>query len=172
MSSPRPTPSALCLDPRTFGDAPAAVYLAEVLNQRQDRVLARKVAKVLAELRELVADVARAHLEYDALSTRSFARLLPMLSAQAQVRVPQALAGHDPLVMNLTMNVAEGAVKTWKRRVEQARRQEKQLARELPPGTPVQWVPAKPVQGEVTPDLLRERSKRFLRRKGKRDTLY
>ncbi len=172
MSSPRPPRSPLNLDTRTFGDSPAALYLVELLNQKQDALLARKTAKVLAEGRELLADVARAHLDYDALTTRSFARLLSLMAAYNQGPAVQSLRAHDEHIANLVANVLQGGIKTWKRRVEQARRTEKKIARQLPPGSPVEWVPAKPLLSEVTPDVLRQRSKRHLQRKGKPDTLY
>ena len=170
MGSPRPEPEQLQLDPRTFGDAPAALYLARVLNDRQDRPLARKVARVLAQGRERVASVARAHVEFDALDTKTFARLLPLISEHLQRSVTLSLAEQDEHVRNLTLNVMEGSVKTWKRRVEHARRKERQLAKEN--RGHASGLFAAPVKGEVTPALLQERSKRYLSRKGKRDDLY
>lgn len=172
MSSPRQPRAPLNLDPHTFGDSPAAIYLVELLNQKQDVLLTRKAAKVLAEGRELLGDVARAHLDYDALSTRSFSRLLTLLSAYNQSHATTSLRAHDEHVANLVVNLLEGGVKTWKRRVELARRQEKKMARQLPPGSSVQWVPAKPLLSEITTETLRLRSKGYLQRKGKRDTLY
>lgn len=172
MSSPRNPPKNVTLDPNTFGDTPAAIYLVELLNKRNDPVLARKTAKVLAEGRELISDLARAHLEYDALTTKTFARLIPMLSEYFQTKVAEPLRPIDERVANLTVNVLEGSLKTWKNRVQQARRSERSMARELPPGVPKQWVPAKPLLNEVTGEILRKRSKRYLAKKGKVDTLY
>ncbi len=173
MASPRSAPKPLNLDPRTFGEAPAALYLVEVLNQRNSHPLARKVARVLAEVNELLADLARAHLDYDALSTRSLARLLPMLSEYGQRRVELSLRPTDDHVANLTLNVLEGGLKRWKVRVQKARRDERDAARLRPPGTAAgDWIPAAPLVGEKTPDDLRRRSKRYLERKGKPDTLY
>ncbi len=170
MGSPRKDPEPLNLDSRTFGDAPAARYLVEYLNERQDRVGARKVARVLAQGRELVAAVARAHLEFDALDTRAFARLLPMLSENLRRSVCETLEGHDVHLRNLTLNVMEGSVKTWKRRVEVTRRKERQLAKHNQGR--VESLFAAPVAGEVTAEMLQARSKRYLARKGKKDTLY
>lgn len=172
MGSPRQPRPPLNLAPHTYGDSPAAIYLVELLNQKQDVLLARKAAKVLAEGRELLGDVARAHLDYDALSTRSFSRLLTLLSEHHQKQAANCLRAHDEHVANLVVNILEGGVKTWKRRVELARRQEKKMARQLPSGSSVQWVPAKPLLTELTSETLRRRSKSYLQRKGKRDTLY
>ena len=172
MSSPRNPPKPVALHHNTFGDTPAAIYLAELLNRRNDPVLARKTAKILAEGRELVADLARAHLEFDALTTKTLARLIPLLSEYFQTKAAESLRAVDDHIANLTINVLEGSLKTWKNRVQQARRSERTMARELPPGTSKQWVPANPLLNEVTGDVLRKRSKRYLERKGKSDTLY
>ena len=172
MSSPRSAPKPVALDPRTFGDSPAAIYLAELLNQKGDPVLARKVARVLADGRTLVADLTRAHLDYDALSTRSLARLLPLISQYNQTQAAESIRAEDNHIANLVVNVLEGGLKTWKRRVQEARRSEHQVARTRPPGVPAEWVPAVPLEHETTGEVLRERSKRHLARRGKVDTLY
>lgn len=172
MSSPRNPPKDVSLDLNTFGDTPAAIYLADLLNQKNNPVLARKTAKILAEGREIVADLARAHLEYDALTTKTMAKLIPLLSAYFQTKSAEPLRHMDEHVANLTINVLEGNLKTWKNRVQKARRDERALARQLPPGASKQWVPAKPLLNEVNGDVLKKRSKKYLERKGKADTLY
>lgn len=171
MSSPRSSPGYSPLEPHTFGDAPAALYLVEVLNQRQNPLLSRKVGRVLAENRRLLSEVTRAHLDYDVLSTKALAQLLVLLSSHHPVAV-QGIAAKDPHVANLTLNVLQGAVKTWKRRVEHARRQQRQVARLTPSRCSVPIVPAAALEGEITPALLQRRSKAYLARKSKRDTLY
>jgi hypothetical protein len=172
MSATRPPLKPVALELRTFGDTPAAIYLAELLNQRNDPLLARKTAKVIAEGRELISDLARAHLEYDAISTRTFARLLPLISAHTQTKAAEALRATDPHIANLAINVLEGGLKVWKNRVQHARRSEKKAAKELPPGVSATWVPAGPLSLEVDSSLLRRRSKKNLARKGKTDSLY
>lgn len=172
MTSPRPALKDLKLEANTFGDTPAAIYLVELLNKKNDRVLARKTAKILAEGRELVADLARAHIDYDALSTKSFAKLIPLISEHFQTKATLSLRQVDEHVANLTINVLEGGLKTWKNRVQHARRSERAYARELPPGVSSTWIPAKPLVNETTSETLRKRSKQYLARKGKIDTLY
>ncbi len=172
MSSPRLPPKDVSLGPNTFGDTPAAIYLVELLNKKNNPVLARKVAKILAEGREIVSDLARAHLEYDALTTKTLARLIPLLSEYFQTKAAEHLRPFDEHIANLTINVLEGSLKTWKNRVQHARRAERAMARELPPGVSKQWVPAKPLLNETTGEVLRKRSKRYLQKKGKVDTLY
>lgn len=172
MSSPRTPPKPVSLDPKTFGDSPAAIYLSELLNQKNDPALARKTAKVLAEGRELMADLARAHLEYDALSTRTLARILPLVSEYTQTKGVASLRALDEHIANLAANVLEGGLKTWKNRVQHARRSEKAAARERSQGASAAWVPASPLAHEVDGEVLRKRSKQYLARKGKADTLY
>ena len=172
MSSLRNPPKDVALDPNTFGDTPAAIYLVELLNKKNDPVLARKTAKILAEGRELIADLARAHLEFDALTTKTLARLIPLLSDYFHTKSAEPLRATDGHIADLTINVLEGSLKTWKNRVQQARRTERSMARELPPGTSKQCVLAKPLLNEKTGELLRKRSKKYLEKKGKVDTLY
>lgn len=172
MSSPRKPPQDVALDSNTFGDTPAAIYLVELLNKKNNPVLARRTGKILAEGRELVADLARAHLEFDALTTRTLARLIPMISEYFHTKAAEPLRLVDEHIANLAINVLEGSLKTWKNRVQQARRSERTMARNLPPGTSKQWVPAAPLLNEVTGDVLRKRSKKYLARKCKLDTLY
>ena len=171
MSSPRIPRAPVNLDPNTFGDSPAALYLVDILNKKDDIVLCRKVAKSLSEGRALISDIARAHLEYDALSTRTFAKLLPLISEENK-RIGMRLQVKDPLITNLVINILESGSKRWKRRVQEAKRRQQQIARNSVPGASVQWVPASPIVGEVTSETVRLRSKRRLARKGKIDTLY
>jgi len=172
MSSPRKPVKDVALDANTFGDTPAAIYLVELLNNRNDHVLARKTAKVLAEGRELISDLARAHLEFDALTTKTLARLIPMLSEYFHNKSVTPLRIIDSHIADLAINVLEGSLKTWKNRVQKARRTERSTARNLPPGASKQWIPAKPLSNEITGEVLRNRSKKYLQRKGKPDTLY
>jgi hypothetical protein len=160
------------MDARTFGDAPAAMYLVELLNQRANPLLTRKVSKVLATGRETLNELGNAHLEYDTLSTRAFARLLTLISDFNQGQAVAAIKVMDPFIAHLVTNVLEGGVKMWKRRVQDARRQQSSLARNIPEGITVQCVLAKPSLDEKDSRLLQARSKRYLQRKGKLDTLY
>lgn len=169
---PEPATAKLALSTCTFGDSPAALYLVEVLNERQDKLLAKAVARTLTQARSLLADIARAHLEYDALSTRTFAQVLTLISAHNQGAAIEGLRKRDPFVANLVANILEGQVKVWKQRVTLARQREKRMARDLPSGVSAGWIPAGPVLGEKNSLLLQQRSKEYLRRKGKRDTLY
>ena len=172
MSSPRLSPTKLSLDSRTFGNAPAAIYLASLLNQKGDALLARKVARILAGSRELIANLSQAHLDANALSTRSFAKLLTLISNHHRAAIAQGLRGQDPVIANLVVNLLEGGIKTWKQRVQQARQKERNATRNLAEGEAPRPVWAHPLAREITPEKLQERSKLKLARKGKPDTLY
>lgn len=160
------------MDAKTFGDAPAAMYLAELLTQRGDQALTRKVSKTLAAARETLNELGDAHLKYDTLSTRTFGRMLSLLSAHNQGDATKSIAAIDPFIAHLTVNVLEGGVKTWKRRVQEARRKQSHIARQTPAGCSVEDAMAQPLDNEKDSRLLQERSARYLARKGKRNTLY
>lgn len=164
--------SEIKMDPKTFGDAPAAMYLVELLNQRKDPILARKVSKVLTSARQTLNELGEAHLVYDTISTATFARLLTLLSEHNQHRAIEPIAKADPFIAHLVVNVLEGGVKMWKRRVQEAQRKQSNIARNTPPGQTVECVPANPLQGEKDAKVLQERSKRYLARHNKVDTLY
>jgi hypothetical protein len=172
----------MSLDPNTFGTAPAALYLTELLNQRDDQALTRKVTRLLAASRETLNELGEAHLQYDTLSTRAFGRLLTLLSEHNRRDATHAIAAHDSpdcaekagsaFIAGIVVNVLEGGIKTWKRRVQEARRKQSTIARNTAPGCTVEDAMANPLDDEKGPKLLQERSKRYLERKGKRDTLY
>lgn len=162
----------MTLDPKTFGEAPAALYLVEILNQRNDQALTRKVSKTLATARTTLNELGEAHLRYDTISLKTFGRLLTLLSEFNQREAAKSIAVHDPFVAHLVVNVLEGGVKTWKRRVAEAAKKMSIIARDTPPGCTVEPPFAMPLLNEKGPALLQERSKRYLQRRAKRDTLY
>ncbi len=159
----------MALDKHTFGEAPAAMYLVELLNLRGDKTLTRKVSKCLAESRSLLNEVTRAHLEFDVLSTKTLSKILNMVSENHQVRVRALLSKHDPFIAGLAVNVLEGTVKTWKRRVEKAAKKRQRFTDD---GESVNYMLAVPIPGEKTPRDLQFRSAKYLERKGKINTLY
>lgn len=162
----------MALDPKTFGEAPAAMYLVELLNQRNNPVLTRKVSRALAGSRELINEIGDAHLKFDVLSTRTLSRLLDMLSNYNQTVATASIAKMDPFIAQITVNVLEGSVKTWKRRTQEAVRKFSNIARNTPSGMTVPYVLAAPIPNEKDASTLRARSKRYLKSKGKLDTLY
>ena len=162
----------MTLDPNTFGEAPAALYLVELLNQRNDPVLTRKVSKVLATQRETLNELGEAHLRYDTINIKTFGRLLTLMSEHNKTSATKHLEAHDKFIAHLVVNVLEGGIKTWKRRIAEAARKHSNIARNTPSGCSVEYPLASPLLDEKNARVLQERSKRYLQRKGKIDTLY
>src|SRR5574343_497505 len=127
----------MALDKYTFGEAPAAMYLVELLNQRNDKGLIRKVSKILATSRGALNDLARAHLDYDTISTRTLSIMLNMMSEYHHKHVIEQIGKYDMHIAHLVVNVLEGGIKTWKRRVQKARRAQPNVARNTPEGCSV-----------------------------------
>ncbi len=161
----------------TFGDSPAAMYLCELLSKRIEanepgaQALMRKVSKTLTAGREVVNDLDNAHLA-DALPLRTFSRQLVLISDHNQTKATEAIAKHDPFIAHLVVNILEGEVKSWKRRVQEVARKRSHVARQTAPGqapTPLNAIHGK---DDKTVEVLRQRSKAYLARKGKLDTLY
>jgi hypothetical protein len=159
----------MALDKHTFGDAPAAMYLVELLNQRDKKSLTRIVSKSMAESRTLLNDVTRAHLEYDVLSLKSLSKILNMISARHHGHVREVIAKYDEFIADLTVNVLEGSVKTWKRRAQEACRKKQRMTSD---GSIVDYALAEPIPGEKGSRELQFRSAKYLERKGKINTLY
>ena len=159
------------LDLNTFGSSPAAIYLTQLLNERGDNSLVRKVTNVLSSQRKLLNCIASAHLVEGVIPTSVFASLITLISDSNRERV-KSLEKYDAHISALCLNVLEGSVKTWKRRITEASRQQQHVARATPQGMRVADALALPLDNEKTHALLKERSKRYLARKGKRDTLY
>lgn len=162
----------MTLDSRTFGEAPAALYLVELLNRRNDQTLTRKVSKTLATQRETLNELGNAHLEYDVLTIKAFGRLLTLMSEHNQTKATEHIAKHDPFIAHLVVNILEGGVKTWKRRIAEAARKQSSIARNTPAGCTVEQPLATPLLMEKDARLLQARSKQYLARHGKQDTLY
>jgi hypothetical protein len=175
MSSKRtPRKNPFPIAPDTFGKAPAALYLAHLLNEAKDEIAMRKISAILQAQRQVVNELAAAHVDYDVLSTKTFANLLNMLSENLRENIGKSLAVTHPFYAQLVINILEGQLKTWKRRVQAAVPRFKQLQRNLGPNVKLDqnWVPAEPLEDEKDALTLKERSARYLERKGKRNTLY
>jgi hypothetical protein len=161
----------MALSLQTFGSAPAAIYLVELLNERNNERLTRKVSRTLSNQREVLKDLTCAHL-CGVMSLSSFCALLELMSKNNQAEVTKAIATEDQFIANLVVNVLEGGVKAWKRRAQEAARQRSTIARKTPAGQSVEDPLANWLDDEKTPADLIKRSKAYLARKGKKDTLY
>jgi len=161
----------LTLDPHTYGNSPAAMYLTLYLNEQGSESLNRKVGRKLETWRQTIKDVAMSHMHTDEMSPATFGKLLIMMTAAVR---ESALVLPDKLCQELVTNILVGELKTWKTRCINTSR----LQRRVKPvhGEPTPIMRVMPRAGEETDEerieKLRERSRRYLERHGKKNTLY
>ena len=164
---------SLNYDKTTFGLAPAALYLVLLLNERGDPILARKVGKVLRSTRELVNDVVASHLLTDKMKTSSFGKLIAMIKDQARA---SAMNLPDPFIGHLVSNILIGEIRTFERRAANAAKSQTVAARNTKSGNSVPMIKALRTDDELYPEdrimKLHEKSRKYLLRKGKINTLY
>lgn len=160
-------------DKTTFGTAPAALYLVLLLNERNNPILARKVSKVITSTRRLLHDVEACHLYTDEMQTSTFCSLINMIKTKVRestARIPDEFIGH------MACNILIGEIRTLENRCIQASKLQQKVARLTPSGESVPMMKAVPMKNEPTEEernaILQERSRRYLERKGKKNTLY
>lgn len=159
------------LHPNTFGDSPAAMYLSVLLNERGSEALARKVSRVLTTGRQVINDLVNAH-QAGAITLRTLNRQLALISKFNKTEATVGIEKIDPFIAHVVINVLESSVKTWKRRGAVAAIKQRGLGRVFAQGESIPGVIAIPVPGEKNVDVVRERSRRYLVRHGKKNTLY
>ena len=121
------------LDKNTFGSSPAAIYLADTLNQRQDRAQSRRATRILSAYGALAAQLEKANV-WGILRVRLVDRLL----GQELEFYKALLLKDDDLVSNLILNILVGKKADYSRRVREVRLLQRAEAR---------------AQGEATFDL-------------------
>jgi hypothetical protein len=187
------------LDKFTYGNTPAAIYLAEHLNTAGTQSLRRKVTRSLTGFNEMVNGIERSN-EAGLLTAHTVGALVAALRERVKsTRFDDAVRpeDEDPLVLNLITNLMMGRLKDLGRRVQMVRVYEQQQARAQGPtikheldrqidrdrqsrvhsvlGTLSTLAASKPlsaVQDPIKADTLIERSKRRLDRLNKPNTLY
>jgi len=161
------------LDPHTFGSAPAAIYLTLILNKQDEPLVTRKVSRIINESRKLLNDVVDSHYYSDHMSTSSFAKLLFIIENNIRESV-FILA--DKHLQDLVINVLVGEIKTYKNRTQRAARIKPCVDRLTPEGQSPMMIKAVPGKNEQTRaqrvEWLRQKSREYLDRKGKINTLY
>lgn len=173
MSSPRPAPKPLNIDPRTLGQTPAALYLGHLLQQRGSRPDARKVGNALTAVRTVLRDLSACHLETGELKASSLGVLLGLVERHARETAAQVGASTgEPFLGQLVENILVGEVRTLRRRLTSVGARQRALQRATPEGESVRRLKAVPLPDEKTPEDLQARSARYLARRGKRNTLY
>lgn len=163
----------MTLDKTTFGKTPAALYLTLYLNEKGDRALIRKVGRMLDGFRETINDLICSHLHTDEMKAATFNRLMAMVSDDARVaarRLP------DKLAQELVANILVGEIKSWKTRAMHTAHMQRNVQRRTGAGITVPELKVLPRRGEETDEerveKLKERSRAYLARKGKKNTLY
>jgi len=161
------------LDPNTYGNSPAAMYLTLYLNEKNEFGLNRKVARKLEGWRRTIKDVAMSHMHTDEMAPATFGRLIIILDDAVR---KSALELPDKLCVELVTNILVGELKTWKTRCISTSRLQRNAQRKTPRGEPVPIMRVMPRAGEETyaerVEKLRERSRKYLERHGKKNTLY
>ena len=151
------------IDKFTYGNTPAAIYLAEYLNSAGTPPLLRKVTRTLTDFFELINELEAANAA-GVMSAHSVGSFCHSLRARAQ-----AVKFEDTLVTNLVCNLMIGRTKELIRRVQSVRLYEKVQAHRK---QGLSTLPLVAITDTTTPELLVERSKRRLARNQKLDTLY
>lgn len=173
------------LDKYTYGNTPAAIFLAERLNTLGNQVMIRKVSSFLDQKNRVLNEVVEAHLA-GYLSTRALSALVNLMRREVADSKKQV---GDELAQNLMHNVMVGKIKSVLRRTQtsilldhQANRDLDRFKRsvfptDLDPELQKQlrrFRVVTPIDADdtITPVTLRERSKQKLARKNKTCTLY
>lgn len=111
------------LDKNTFGNTPAAIYLADRLNEVDNSKQTRKVSTFINSIRSMLKQAIEAH-EYGYLSLKTLYFIADSLSIKVHNSVDDLLKvtedAIDPLVVNLTANILIGEIKSIKRRTQSA----------------------------------------------------
>lgn len=150
------------LDKFTFGDSPAAIFLADVLNQTNDSKLTRKVSAYLDQENRLLNEMVNANLSPHTLG--SFVNFMRNRIKTSTLKIDNVL------VSNLMYNVITGRIKSVLRRTKEVSHLNRNLKRDTN-GVKVMYL-IDAVADPITTELLRRRSKQKLARKQKVCSLY
>ena len=169
-------------DLHTYGNTPAAIYLAHYLQSTVNTKDARRVGKVLQEERETIRDVTKAH-ESRSIPRKTFQKLVEVLAKSAETRV-QSCNWIDAHVGSLLANIVMGEYKVLRNRIQNAQPKVKNIRRAaaqtaLRTGVYVDTTNLYVIESaddaptaEERQQLLFQRSREYLVRKGKINTLY
>lgn len=159
------------LDAHTFGQTPAAIYLANHLNEIGDPRIARKVQKALSNVRKVLNELYDSH-RLKALSVSSLGSVIELISNRTKTTNEQRLIYNDELTENLVDNIIAGEIKSFKRRIQRAIKDNDTLAKKYKVD-PKPWdISISHVTDPINPGQLIVKSKKKLRRLNKVDTLY
>lgn len=124
----------MMLDKNTFGSTPAAVYLADRLNELNQPRLTTNVTHVLCCTQRILGELVNAHTA-GFISSKTIAFLTEKMRVHTQNTSHDMLHdkehNYDPTVINLMTNVLCGSFKNVQRRAQQANIKNKQ-SKKLP----------------------------------------
>lgn len=155
------------LDLKTFGASPAAMYLAQHLNERGDKKAARKAATRLLQTRTLLNGLVAAQ-DSGSMTVGVVNSILHMIDND--LRLLPRIEFTDQLVSN----ILTGEIRALKARATGAKRVQKFLNKQA---ELTATAPAKAALGAAPDSAKRneelfQRSREYLARKGKQNTLY
>lgn len=110
------------LDKRTFGNSPAAIFLADKLNELNDYHLTRQVSSFINRASKLINEAVRLHTDHQ-MSTTMLYFIVDNISRDVANKANDMQAGangvvYNKVVCNLMANVLRGQIKSIKRRLE------------------------------------------------------
>lgn len=164
----------MSLDKFTFGKTPAAIYLVNRLNELGDCNINRRISRKLNHYRSLLNDLLNSN-ETDNLSAHNIAFLCELITKELIENKLYCNDANYIFLDNLATNVIIGEIKSIKRRAKLVRHQEKydlknytnkQLAKNI------NKLNINDLKDKINSDFLIERSKKYLSRHNKKDTLY
>lgn len=102
----------MALDKTTFGDTPAAMFLATRLNEVNNVVLTRKISRSMQHYRNIMRDARLAH-EGRSITTQTLSWIVSRLNDQLNQTVADMCeaTGADELSIDLMSNVIRGEIK-------------------------------------------------------------
>jgi hypothetical protein len=161
----------MALNEHTFGKAPACIYLAFLLAEKNDTHLTRKVTRFLTGTRELLNQLVMCHTSTDKLTMSAFYRLLSLIDTDIKVRAKNL---PDPFIAHLVVNVLIGELKRLKRLAKDASIEQQKINRQTKIGqSPILVkLDIDPYYNDANIIKLQQKSAAYLKRKGKKNTLY
>jgi len=117
----------MSLDEKTFGDTPAAMYLARALNELNSLNMSRSAGKRITATRQQVAELEEAYV-ISALSPKTIANCLRLMRLEITSQEnPYTDHGKERLIEQLIRNVQIGYIKKGLRLCSVARKAERKL---------------------------------------------
>jgi hypothetical protein len=147
----------------TYGNTPAAIYLAEYLTENGTSGEIRKVTRALTHFSRVINELERSNYA----GTLS-AHVIGGLAAGLREQALNTTVGGDSLVIDLVRNVMIGRLKDLTRRVQKVRIFEHQRATSYSAPT----IALDQVFDDIDSETLIERSTARLKRLNKVNTLY